>query len=61
MKERHPDVATIFVTAVDDHRTAVETLKEGAFDYLVKPVTLRHLRHSVQEALQRRETLQGEQ
>ena len=60
VKELYPDVATIFVTAVDDHRAVVDNLKEGAFDYLVKPVTLRQLRQSVQEALRKRRGLLAE-
>ena len=35
----HPDLAVIFVTAVRDIHTAVENLVNGAYNYLVKPVT----------------------
>ncbi len=34
----YPDVPVIIVTAVNEVETAVECMKSGAFDYLVKPV-----------------------
>lgn len=35
---RHPEVAVVVMTAVDDLETAVSCMKTGAYDYLVKPV-----------------------
>ena len=29
MKEGHPDVAVIFITAMDRHQTVVDNLKDG--------------------------------
>lgn len=54
MKERHPDVAVVFSTAVDDLNLAVEHLKNGAYDYMVKPMTRKRLYQVVEESLQRR-------
>jgi DNA-binding NtrC family response regulator len=34
----HPEIPVIVMTAIDDVETAVECLKNGAFDYLLKPV-----------------------
>jgi DNA-binding NtrC family response regulator len=34
----HPDIPMIIVTALNEVETAVECMKRGAFDYLVKPV-----------------------
>lgn len=34
----HPDIPVIIVTALNEVETAVECMKSGAFDYLVKPV-----------------------
>ena len=34
----HPDIPVIIVTALNEVETAVECMKVGAFDYLVKPV-----------------------
>ena len=57
VKELYPDVAVVFVTAVDDLSIAVEHLKQGAYDYLVKPVTRRRLQEVVEEALDRRKAM----
>ena len=54
IKERHPDVAVIFATAVDDLNIAVEQLKEGAYDYIVKPVSRTHLEKVVRQVIARR-------
>lgn len=58
---QHPDLPVIVVTGVDDVRSAVACMKEGAFDYLVKPVEEEVLIPSVRRALQfrgmRRENL----
>ena len=51
LKEEHPEVAAIFVTAVDDLNLAVEHLKHGAYDYLIKPVPLKRMRQAVRQAL----------
>ena len=46
-------MAVIFVTAMDDLSIAVQNLKLGAYDYLVKPVGLKRLRQSVDEVLEK--------
>jgi len=38
LRERHPQVPVIIVTAAYELERAVECIKSGAFDYLVKPV-----------------------
>ncbi len=50
----YPEVAVIFVTSVDDLRIAVEHLKKGAYEYIVKPVTRERLRGAVDESLEKR-------
>lgn len=50
----YDDIQIIMLTAVDDSRTAVECLRRGACDYLVKPVDKEELGLSVQLALERR-------
>ena len=57
IKECHPDVAVIFVTAMDDVNIAVRNLKFGAYDYVLKPVTLRRLKETVREVLDKREEM----
>ena len=53
--ERDPDVAILMLTAVDEPRTAVECLKLGAYDYLIKPVDLDELELAMRRALRRRQ------
>src|SRR5206468_6129316 len=50
-----PDLAVIMLTASDEPRTAIECLKLGAYDYLIKPVDLEELELSLQHALRQRQ------
>lgn len=50
-----PDVAIIMLTAIDEPRTAIDCLKLGAYDYLIKPVDLEELELSLQAALRARQ------
>src|SRR5580765_7363461 len=50
-----PDLAILMLTAIDEPRTAIECLKLGAFDYLIKPVDLEELEFSLQHALRQRQ------
>ena len=54
IKERYPGAAVVFVTAMDDLNIAVEHIKNGAYDYVVKPVTKQRLLGVVSEALANR-------
>jgi DNA-binding NtrC family response regulator len=49
------DLAVIMLTAIDEPRTAIECLKLGAYDYLIKPVDLDELQLSLQHALRQRQ------
>jgi putative nucleotidyltransferase with HDIG domain len=49
-----PDTAFIMVTAVDDTSTAIEAMRLGADNYLLKPFNLAEVTVSVDKALQRR-------
>ncbi len=48
----HPDIPVIIMTATDELSTAVECMKIGAFDYLVKPVERSRLIASVNRAIE---------
>jgi response regulator RpfG family c-di-GMP phosphodiesterase len=49
------DLAVIMLTGVDAPSAAISCLKLGAADYLIKPVDLEELQHSLQSALHRRD------
>ena len=49
------DLAVITLTAIDEPRTAIECMKLGAYDYLIKPVDLDELEMSLQGALRLRQ------
>jgi DNA-binding NtrC family response regulator len=53
VKEEFPTIECIIVTAVDDISSAVEAIKYGAFDYLVKPIIGEKLIITVNRALER--------
>ena len=50
----YPDVSVIMVTAVNDRKTAVEAMKLGAYDYVVKPFDLDDIVLRVKKARERR-------
>ncbi len=52
IKELDPDILVIMITALNDARPAVEALKAGAYDYLMKPFELDELRLVVAKALE---------
>ena len=52
IKRHHPDMAVVILTAVQDVKTAVSCMKEGASDFLVKPVEKERLLTTVQQTLE---------
>ncbi len=50
----HPDTGVVMITAVGDTQTAVEAMKQGAYDYVTKPFNLDDLVMRVEKALERR-------
>ncbi|VAX22756.1 hypothetical protein MNBD_NITROSPINAE02-1917 [hydrothermal vent metagenome] len=54
IRRENGDCVVIMLTAVDDVDTALLTLKEGANDFLRKPVELHELKHSVESQLEKR-------
>jgi len=53
----HADTATIMITAVNDVDTAVEAMKLGASDYIVKPFDLDRVDTSIRTALETRQAV----
>jgi len=50
LRRRNPRVLVIFITGHGSAETAIETMKLGAFDYLLKPLDLDRLQESVEQA-----------
>ena len=50
--EEHPGTAVIMLTGVNEVETAVRCMKDGAFDYLVKPVDDARLTSAVRRAVE---------
>lgn len=53
-KERYPDMPIIMVTAVSDIQVALQALRNGAYDYLLKPFEREQLLATVRRALENR-------
>jgi two-component system NtrC family response regulator len=52
VREDYPDVVVILITAFGTVESAVEAVKAGAYDYIVKPVNMDGLRLVIERALQ---------
>ncbi len=52
--EGHPDVAVVMLTGVADLKVAIECIREGADDYLAKPVQFDEILVVVKKALEKR-------
>jgi two-component system response regulator PilR (NtrC family) len=59
IKRLNEAVSVIIMTAYATAETAVQALKEGAFDYIIKPFKIDDLRHRVRKGLEERR-LRGE-
>ena len=53
---QHRDTAIVMLTAVGDTSIAVRAMREGAYDYITKPVAHSELIFKVERALERRAT-----
>jgi len=58
---RQPNLPVVMVTAIDDIGVAVDSMRRGACDYLLKPFEREHLVGTVQRALDYRQALQEHQ
>ncbi|MCK4606171.1 MAG: response regulator [candidate division Zixibacteria bacterium] len=52
-REIHPDVVVIFMTGYADLSSAKNAIKQGAFEYIMKPFELSELRQAVANAAER--------
>lgn len=56
--DQSPNLPVIMVTAIHDISVAIDSMRRGAYDYLLKPFERDHLVATVQRALEHRQALQ---
>jgi response regulator RpfG family c-di-GMP phosphodiesterase len=56
-RAKDPDAAVIVLTGYGDIKTAVESLKQGASDFILKPVNMEQMLIAAERALERRQLL----
>lgn len=54
IQKKCPDTAVMMLTAVVDTQTAIQAMKHGAYDYLMKPFNLDEVVMSVERVLEKR-------
>jgi diguanylate cyclase (GGDEF)-like protein len=54
LADRHPEIAVVVLASVGGVKTAVECMKEGAADYLLKPIERGALQHTLESLFARR-------
>jgi DNA-binding NtrC family response regulator len=57
LKAQGDDITMIILTAQGTVETAVEAMKDGAYDYLTKPVDIQRLRILLEKVVERQDTL----
>src|SRR5438477_1873882 len=57
LQQQGADVTTLLLTAQGTVETAVEAMKEGAYDYLTKPIDLQRLKILLDKIVERLETM----
>jgi putative nucleotidyltransferase with HDIG domain len=55
---QQPQLPVVMVTAIHDISVAIDSMRRGAYDYLLKPFEREHLINTVQRALDHRQALQ---
>jgi putative nucleotidyltransferase with HDIG domain len=58
IRSQQPQIPVVMVTAIHDIGVAIESMRRGAYDYLLKPFERHHLITTVQRALDHRQTLE---
>ena len=55
---QHPNLPVVMVTAIHDISVAIDAMRRGAYDYLLKPFERDHLMNTVERALKHRQVLE---
>lgn len=58
LKKTAPETTVIMITAFGSIDTAIEAIREGAFDYISKPFKLEEIKLTIQRALEQKRLLQ---
>jgi putative nucleotidyltransferase with HDIG domain len=61
IRAMQPHLPVVMVTAIHDISVAIDSMRRGAYDYLLKPFEREHLVSTVQRALDHRQVLQESQ
>ena len=61
IKAREPHLPVVMVTAIHDISVAIDSMRRGAYDYLLKPFEREHLVGTVIRALEHRQALEESQ
>lgn len=61
LRAEHPNLPVVMVTAIHDISVAIDAMRRGAYDYLLKPFERDHLISTVQRALNHRQVLEESQ
>lgn len=56
----YPDLPVILMTAYAELNTAVDAIRKGAFDFIIKPFAAEHLIHTIRKAVKYSELVQIE-
>ena len=52
IKEMHPEILVIMITAYEDIQTVISAMKLGAYDYIIKPILMDGLEVTIRNALE---------
>lgn len=55
VKQNNPETEVLLMTAFADTKTAVNAMKMGAFDYIIKPFEIEELRHKINNILEKKQ------
>lgn len=58
LQTRHPNIVTIVLTGYASIESSIDALRQGVYDYLVKPCVVDDLKRTVRRALEHREQRQ---
>jgi len=61
IRQQHPNLPVIVVSAVQELSVVIDVMRLGAYDYMVKPFDARQLKGSVERALAHRDALRKSQ